>query len=383
MRISKLCLPAAAMAGALALAGCGGGSDGQKMPEPGKRGGGNGDKTLALPTGLTISGSLNSEGATDYTILPGGTLEQNVLQNNRGKVVFTCPADGEACLVTIPVGGSVDSVTYSGGKPEVTEKDDPKTAVNTGVETQPSESTDPLSNDVLLKALKSANRTGADRTVWNGGASSGGDALSVDSANNFTPLGGPKITLWIGGTTDAYYGHWVESTTPVATEVPGKRGVVWGGSTPYGKKPETTLDTATYDNPGGVLLYHSGDGKKWTPGTGDLALTANFGTGMVGGSIGGDDLDGMGTNNANDIALSAAPIGGDGTFSGDAKFSAPGVERQSGSWNGGFFGPTTMINQAREQEHAAPSHVAGEFRVSRAKVGMTQTELHVRGAFGN
>jgi len=60
-----------------------------------------------------------------------------------------------------------------------------------------------------------------------------------------TPLGGPKITLRIDDSgTSACWGHWVESMAakqvlgsppPVPAEADGDRGIVWGGSAPYGK----------------------------------------------------------------------------------------------------------------------------------------------------
>ena len=409
MRISKLMMPALTLAGALALAGCGGGSDTPAAASANNEEGGMppppppAPKTLALPTGLTITGSANSEGATDYTIPSGGKLELTSRPSSRGDVVFTCPADGEDCVVTIPVGGAVSSVTYSGGTPEVTEKDDPETAVNTGIETRPTESTDPLSDDVLLKALKASRTSADDGTVWNASSDDdpAGTAIVTVPDNHdfsayptpasFTPLGGPKTSLWIDGDTDAYWGIWKESTTPTGgSEVNGKRSVVWGGDTPYGKKPDTSLGraaaagvvagTASYAGTDNVLLYHSPDGKasSWKEDHGDLNLTANFRTGMVGGTIDvntDDDLT-VGDN----IALSATAITSSGTFSGSAKFSAPGVTRQSGSWNGGFFGETLEVVNG-VQDHLAPSHVAGEFRVTRAKVG-NQSGLHVRGAFG-
>ncbi|MCY3999181.1 MAG: hypothetical protein OXF84_00020, partial [Bacteroidetes bacterium] len=403
-----LMMPALTLAGALALAGCGGGSDTPAAPPANNEEGGMtpppepAPKTLALPTGLTITGSANSEGATDYTIPSGGKLELTSRPSSRGDVVFTCPADGEDCVVTIPVGGAVSSVTYSGGTPEVTEKDAPETAVDTGVTERPAESTDPLSDDVLLKALKTgASRMAGDNTVWNAGPGAGTPLTNFGTniAENppfFTPLGGPRTELWIRGdgtnNNAAYYGIWAKSTQAAGNaRVYGDRGVVWGGSTPYGKKPDTSLgrvassgppvvvaNTAAYSGTGNVLLYHSTDGKasSWTEGTGDLNLTANFRTGMVGGAINVAANTGLDAND--NIELTATSITSSGTFSGSAKFSDSDVKRQSGSWNGGFFGETLKV-VGGNQDHLAPSHVAGQFSVTRTD---TDDSLHLRGAFG-
>ena len=96
---------------------------------------------------------------------------------------------------------------------------------------------------------------------------------------------------------------------------------------------------------------------------------------MVAGSIGGSDLDGItgsridggavnASNDGNDINLRQAEISSSGTFSGSAGFT--GATRQNGSWEGGFFGPTTEVDGGVEG-HLAPSHVAGVSWISLLK----------------
>ena len=412
MTVSRLYMPAVTLAGALALAGCGGGSNtttdnsGNMCPagetgtppncmkpaEDEKKE--NETKSLDLPNGLTLDGPEGHNGPRDYTIQPGKMLD--LATNQTGRMArFSCPAGGEACVITVPVDGNASAVTYSGGTPVVTEAKDPAVTVNTGVTQQPTESTDPLSNDVLLKALKTGTRAAADDTVWNVDNNSviAADPAAVDLDKKiFKPLSGPTVNLRVdraGGArgNEAYFGDWYKFTvaTGQTEENISARGVVWGGNKPYGRKPDTGITKAIYS--GGAtdvvdaLLYHSTDGKKWTRGTGDLSLEANFKTGKVGGTVAPGAIGSI-TLADTAITLSETDIGSDGTFSGTAKFSAPSITRQSGSWKGGFFGDTTEV-VAGVQKHKAPDHVAGEFRVSRQKIGTAQAELHVRGAFGN
>jgi len=384
-------LIATLLAAMLALAGCGGGSSsGPSVPPPPPKE----PESVDLPDGATLTGiglGLDKAGESQEITIEAGK------KRNVGNVVFSCPeADGD-CVATFKNELNSLVVMSTGGLtaalPDLTPID-----ITTGNNSQPTVSTDPLSNDVLVKTLMN----GADNdTVW---TTSSGNLRSIGTWM-LTPLGDPKITLEIAGGAGAYWGHWLKTTIVKTlgsddTEVKGERGTVFGGSTPYGKKPDSSLTKATYSTGSDdALFYYSTTGKAddWEKGMGNFSLTADFKTGMVGGNIGiantvimNSKVDGSQPTHEN-ITLMPTAIDGSGTFSGTAKFANSDVTRQNGSWNGGFFGPTTTVttvNSVRVEGHEAPSHAAGRFSVSRVEVGTstdpdaTQSALHIRGAFG-
>jgi len=349
-------LIATLLAGMLALAGCGGGSSSSPANDGGMKD--NGD---------TEPKTLDVSGLTGVTLDAGKNQTVKVkaeAPRDFGNKRFTCEEGTCEITFTNELGTIVAEATG-----DVTVADKPTTPIDitTGTNPQPTVSTDPLSNDVLVKAFSSdmAERT----TVWNTNKALPGSAVM------YTPLSGPKIHLWSGNDSGVFWGHWGKSTMPLDTDVFGNRGTVFGGSKPYGKKPDASL-MATYTG-GGALFYYSTDGTKWVrDGTGNVAFTANFKTGYVGGDI----TPTAGLTMADKVKLEATTIGNDGMFSGSASFDAD-TTRDNGSWEGGFFGDTTMVTLG-VQAHKAPSHVAGKFNVSRPKHGTDQTELHIRGAFG-
>jgi len=358
------------------------------------------EKAIALPTGYSTNdvrlgriGLGNSGDNTPITI-PAGD------KRTVDGVVFSCPAGGSDCMAVFKNELGTLVVMSTGGltaaNPSTTVSSPPDTTL--GTNPQPTVSTDPLSNDVLLEALKA---TGSEVTVW----SAANTSIDKDQPVSYKPLSGPKITLRIMGDTEAYWGRWVESRLPEAVlgspaptdAVDGDRGIVWGGSTPYGKKPDDSITTATYggsaENPqGNVLLYYSKTGKvdSWNEGMGMFSLTADFSKGMVGGSIAiakfSSPVNVISPATDENITLMPTAIDGSGTFSGAAKFASTEVTGQNGNWNGGFFGETTKV-ESSEQKHKAPSHAAGQFSVSRGEVKpddtVTQDALHIRGAFGS
>ena len=334
-------------------------------------------------------------------MIPGSTagLSFNLATGELRQIAgywFRCT--GGTCAGSVAAGAVVGTVSYTGtGTLEILASNPTLADSSTGNIDQPTESTDPLSNDVLLKALRGTDsRVAADDTVWQ---TTDGARRAPGTTWVFTPLGGSRIDLTIGtsgNSNDVYFGHWVKSTadltssedqSALANRNHGERGTVWGGAMPYGKKPDTSLTTASYNEDGAVLLYFSGNGRTWTNATGNLTFNANFETGMVGGNIVVVPATGLVAATDN-IDLMTTMIGNDGKFSGSASFTNSNVRRDSGSWNGGFFGPTTMVDSGVES-HAEPSHVAGAFSVSRPAIGTStivsataQNQLHIRGAFG-
>ena len=392
---------AALLAGMLVLAGCGGGSSATPEPDPV-------DPVDPAPP-VDPTPTTKTAGVPNNQVIAGNTagLSFNLATGELrqiGNYWFRCT--GGTCAGSVAAGAVVGTVSYTGtGTLEILASNPTLSDSSTGNINQPTESTDPLSNDVLVKALNSA-RTATNNTVWNTGVGAAGARIDTisdgteDSRETYRSVDGEQIDLYIdavGASNVAYFGHWVKSTQAVGNErVFGDRGTVWGGATPYGKKPDASLGatTATYGDTSGVLLYHSANGATWNTleqANATLTLQADFATGMVGGSIDinetGNTATGTGSAvDENDIELTATMIGNDGKFSGSAGFSDTSVVRDSGTWNGGFFGSATSVSEDGIETHVRPSAVAGEFSVSRPAVGpstsRTQTQLHIRGAFG-
>jgi len=364
---------AALLAGMLALAGCGGGGS----TDSGTGNNGNNGNTATAskvdaPAGTTPT-TYNVEVGTPqtYTVAAGESITFG------GAHKYECAA-GADCKVTLENQAGTLVIMSTGMLAYVPP---PPISTTTGTTTRPTDSTDPLSEEVLLEALKS---TGSKKTVWsNAGIARAATGAEAGQAWVYEPLSGPKIELWISGDDDAYWGHWVKSTKAVGNApVLGDRGLVWGGATPYGEKPATSLAKANYNT--GALFYFRGDGTSWSNGTGALVLEADFARGMVGGKITPTAQAGK-IGDTDVVQLTATAIGNDGTFSGSASFENTAITGDSGTWQGGFFGSPTTINAQGKESPVAPTDVAGEFSVSRPKttVPNMQTKLDIRGVFGH
>lgn len=376
MRISKLSPLAVAMAGAFALAACGGG-DGMSDDDGngggnGGGGGGNGElKELKLPAAADFE--RDQSDAEQGTIPAGGT-------EDIGNVRLTCPTGTAPCAYEVRSGkiyannGVVPSIKPPAPALEVT-----------GNTAQPTGTLDPLSNAVLLEALKVG--TGDDASVPTPWSAKG---VSFDSevtgANGKTlmyvsPGTNPKerIDLTVQAEAgDIYWGHWYRRTDGVVVtdERTNKtRGTVFGGAKRYDEKPHDDVASATYGT-NVHLYYKKDDDKDWGTGTASLELMANFGAGMVGGKIEGVAAATGRTGTDDDIRLKDTAIGANGTFEGDATFMKA-AGRQDGEWNGAFY------NEAGKpvDPDLKPDHVAGEFSATKEKKDGDH-DLTVHGAFG-
>ena len=112
--MDKRFIPVATLVGALALAACGGGSDTPAaatvppMPE------GMEDKPETPAAGgatVGLDGKRLAAGNVDRVIRIPATGKETKI----GDVYFTCAEGPEDCVITIPAGESVHTVSYTGG----------------------------------------------------------------------------------------------------------------------------------------------------------------------------------------------------------------------------------------------------------------------------
>ena len=383
MRISKLYLPAVAMVGALALAGCGGGSDNMDMGG-GNGGGGNGggaDFSVAdVPDGATGSITYSPDSRQVYRVSPDTHTKFGLGSTNVS--VYCPPAATEGCRYRVTENNDVE---VTNGASLVL--DSSIRVATGGVSTPPSADTDPLSADTLAEALKT---TGSGGTMWSAtGASL--DANTVGMPHARVTVDGERLELSLAKAGDAdaaYWGHW-RRYKPAATEF-GKptgesRRTFFGGATRYETKPDDGLDNAAYNGTGVRFYYKHGTGE-WEDGSAaaTLNLRANFEAGKISGQITGVAA-GIGdlTGNAADIDLNETDISGSGTFRGSAAFSDDDATRNGGSWNGAFYGSVTdSPTDDTPQVYVQPAHAAGEFSVAGRLGNTPATDLRVNGAFG-
>ena len=240
MRISKFMLPAVTLAGALALAGCGGGSDSMgDMDMDGKENGkeNGGDAELSL---LSLPGG-GSYGTGDHKT---GNIEAGKGVNVSSSIRVNCPeAAGDAgCDYRV----TEDGIYAAGNAEAVT----PPARIAGGADGDSSEDTHPLSHKNLLAATISESD---DRGRLYGVAApddlSGGVTFQrADGYNTELHLSAAPATREEDGDY-VYFGHWNEWLRGT-DEQKGKRNVVWGGGMPYGKVPAKTLQRATYGGDG-------------------------------------------------------------------------------------------------------------------------------------
>ncbi len=351
MRISKLMPSAVMVAGALALAGCGGGSSTtpaattpQVTPTPPTP-----PTPPASPASATVGldGKRLAAGSVDRVIKIPATGAETKIED----VYFTCTGT-EACVITIPAGESVFEVSYTGG-----------TLTASASKAPPKVAEAPEGEHWL-----------SDRNLVSGLAADGG-GIELETATGLKatvrkgmrdPVSGNMLTLnndrGRSDTDFLIWGVWEEPPAP-GSGTAGKttRKILWAGSQPYRVDPPST-GKATYNCAGtcsgkahGLYSLNGGAWTVWTGGNPEL--TADFGKGTVSGKIDLSTPIGTSAHEANRINLKETAIGT--SFSGSATIHTSGSggagAPSSGTWEGGFFGPSD----------GSPTGIAGGFNVTR------------------
>jgi len=372
---------AALLAGMLALAGCGGGGSSSNEPPPPPAD----DTTVSLPKpidGTSLDGAPTTIKAGEEDVPIGG-------------LYFSCPAGGKDCVVTVPEDRRANKVNFTGAKPTVSAA---KTPASVPTQTNPrqGDSNDPLSRANLLAAVlgNDGDLFGHSRTDL---AAAAGESIEF--------LDKTKIQIWLktmdvtiatkAGDNYIYYGIWTETADagnlPPEDAPKAQRRWSWGGSMPYGTKPDASLTTtakpeATYT--GNALLHYKVGDDPWNQSANNaVTLTANFAGGWIYGHVSLPGLTGSDggvarTDLPTKISLKTAMYSSD-TFNGTAEFQNATDDikgKGAGSWQGQFFGDTTMTTDGK-QSLKAPSHVAGEFSVSRNK-NVAAPAVSASGTFG-
>ena len=370
MRISKLYLPAAAMVGAVALAGCGGG-DGDSMTNMNREngGGGTGFSVADLPADTTgvltydpDSRQVFRVAPDDYYTIPGIDAVVHCPKEATGGCRWRISADNE--------------IEVTNGATVILAKDVPAAP-------PPVASTegggDWLSSSSLVSgatggstnafALERGNVTVDIADTATASAvipGSGGLQTTLRLRHN---RAGPAGDVTVSDTDYLVWGAWQEGPTQDPGPDP-KFTVRASGSMPYGDTPSNQLANARYAN-SAVGFDKSGTDptEEWS---GTVTLDANFDTGYISGEVttGFDSA----ANVAN-IDLKKTKIGA--SFSGTATVTSNGTgtnvagSASSGSWEGTFYGPSGD----------RPTGTAGTFAAKRPK-GTNVTAYEIQGAFG-
>ena len=300
MRISRLLMPAVTLAGALALAGCGGGSSttgagtdpgaNDPMEEMGDNGAGADFSVAYIPDGATGSITYSPDSRQVYRVSPDSHTKSGLGGTNVS--VYCPPAADEGCRYRVTENNDVE---VTNGATIVL--DSSRRVATGGVSTPPSIDTDPLSADTLADGFKG---TGSGRTIW----SAPDTAIDPTSTLTRNLVDGERLILVAsreGSADAAYWGHW-HRFKPAATEFGEPTGesrrTFFGGATRYEAKPDDGIANANYNGDDVRFYYKHGSGD-WTSGTASasLALRANFEAGRISGRITGvaagiDGLDG-------------------------------------------------------------------------------------------
>ena len=387
MRISKLLMPAVTLAGALALAGCGGGSDSmQEMAEMGDVGDNDDDADDGTPKHVPILGGFtydDDDQGLFGSIVAGGEVRLGAAGTG---AIISCPDDAEnGCTWRYRDDGKIYGTGGAKGAPW-------KAAAAPTASTEGGG--DWLSASNLVKGATGggdANRFTLERggvelaipntegTAASDIPQSGGMRVSLRLRHNRASAGSGAGTTPSGDVDYLVWGAWEEG--PAQDPGPDPKFTVRAtGSMPYVGTPSDQLANARYTN-GAVGFDKDGDGDM-EPWVGQVVLDANFDTGYINGDVYHADGEGTALNATADVAsieLKKTKIGA--SFSGSATVTSNGTganadnlpgSASSGSWEGAFYGPST----------AQPTGTAGTFAAKRPKDGTKATAYEIQGAFG-
>jgi len=383
MRISKLTLPALTVAGALALAGCGGGSDSmQEMAEMGDVGDNDDDADDGTPKHVPILGGFtydDDDQGLFGSIVAGGEVRLGAAGTG---AIISCPDDAEnGCTWRYRDDGKIYGTGGAKGAPW-------KAAAAPTASTEGGG--DWLSASNLVKGATGGGthtftleRGGVELAIPDTSSDaadipqSGGQEISLRLRHNRVAAGTEAGTTPSGDVDYLVWGAWEEG--PVQDPGPDPKFTVRAaGSMPYVGTPSDQLANALYTN-GAVGFEKEGD-EGMEPWAGRVRLRANFDTGYISGTV--DATGGGVLNSGADVAsinLKKTKIGA--SFSGSATVTRNGSgagadnlpgSASSGSWEGTFYGPST----------AQPTGTAGTFAAKRPKDGTKATAYEIQGAFG-
>ena len=399
--MDKRFIPVAMLAGALALAGCGGGDDSMEdtsmddmtmdddttMDEEEESTGG----TAKLPGNNRI---ITGQAGLTFTIQPGLANSEKVLD-----VWYTCTGS-EACVVTVPAGSSVSTVSFSGGTMLVASATDPR-IVAPAPSAQP-ESEHWLSAKNLIDAL---GITSTDFSVaTEGGANVPITPLGTDLTNTVSISGTAVMLDHDRAGTDLSNDRFADYLVWGAWQEPRSGGVgsapthnqVWGGSVPYTGAPSNQLTGATYS--GRALGFYKRGAGQWTNWAGVSRLQADFENGTVKGGISGGYTGNTLTvatplvgGHIQSVTLKEAAIGSsvsgsvavNGFDTQTTPAAAPNAP-SSGTWEAGFFGaagdrPTGIAGSFKAHR---PESAASPSTAVPSKTHTAVNDLRVNGAFG-
>lgn len=348
------------------------------------------DTTAAGGATAGLDGKRLAAGNVDRVIRIPATGKETKIED----VYFTCAEGPEDCVITIPAGESVHTVSYTGG------------TLTASATKAPPETSDPPETGNWLSASSLVGALDADGGAY--GITVGGVKVNLGVANAVTDkvVRGataanldPKVTSLTlehnrdDDGTDRDFLVWGVWQEPVEGTAPSKPRSVAGGSMPYtGTFPASgdniTDGVATYAEEN---VFHG-----FVNGTyfmTDVRLTADFGDKTISGTIGNINTDAAAEDadlgaDINSISLKNTGIGA--SMSGSATIVGSGAESTEGAklapsrgtWKAGFYGPAS----------GAPTGIAGEVSVTRPAAGKTLptavnphsrvTAVTVNGAFG-